>query len=94
MKKFCLFCVAVLVAACAMAGTNVFATQNFLQKDDVVAIADGDDVDLYLDCFENAVKAKDMDLAAKIAKIHLFGRKNTWRLFQIGKNAIFWKKLG
>lgn len=30
------------------------------------------DVDLYLDCFENAVKGKDMELAAKIANV-LYG---------------------
>ena len=33
---------------------------------------DGADADLYLDCFENAVKAKDMELAAKIANV-LYG---------------------
>lgn len=72
MKKFCLFSVVVLVAACAMAGTNVYALQESSKLSNVAVIADGDDVDLYLDCFENAVKAKDMELAAKIANV-LFG---------------------
>ena len=35
----------------------------------LMCYGDGGDADLYLDCFENAVKSKDMELAAKIANI-------------------------
>lgn len=61
-----------LIAVVSMAGTNVFSSQMFSMRTDVVAVTEGDDVDLYLDCFENAVKAKDMELSAKIANV-LYG---------------------
>ena len=70
MKKLCIFCVVMLVATISMA--NDFVSPMSSMRTGVVAVADGEDVDLYLDCFENAVKAKDMELAAKIANV-LYG---------------------
>ena len=61
-----------LLSVVSMAGSNVLASQESSVRTDVVVVSDGGDVDLYLDCFENAVKAKDMELAAKIANV-LFG---------------------
>ncbi|MBQ1652195.1 MAG: hypothetical protein II060_00255, partial [Bacteroidales bacterium] len=49
------------------ADSNLFST-----NEDFIVSPDGGDTDLYLDCFENAVKAKDMELAAKIANV-LYG---------------------
>lgn len=72
MKKLNLCIVAMLMAVVSMAGTNVIVSQLSPISENVVATADGEDVDLYLDCFENAVKAKDMELAAKIANV-LYG---------------------
>ncbi len=70
MKKFCVFCVVMLVAAVSMA--NDCVSPMFSMRTEMVSVVDGEVVDLYLDCFENAVKAKDMELAAKIANV-LFG---------------------
>lgn len=70
MKKFCVFCVVMLVAAISMA--NDCVSPMFSMRTEMVSVVDGEDVDLYLDCFENAVKAKDMELAAKIANV-LYG---------------------
>lgn len=70
MKKFCVFCVVMLVAAVSMA--NDCVSPMFSMRTEMVSVVDGEDVDLYLDCFENAVKAKDMELAAKIANV-LYG---------------------
>ena len=47
--------------------SHLFSTNN-----EFIVSTDGADADLYLDCFENAVKAKDMELAAKIANV-LYG---------------------
>ncbi|MBO7653000.1 MAG: hypothetical protein J6S84_09875 [Bacteroidales bacterium] len=47
--------------------SHLFSTNN-----EFIFSSDGADADLYLDCFENAVKAKDMELAAKIANV-LYG---------------------
>ena len=47
--------------------SHLFSTNN-----EFFFSSDGADADLYLDCFENAVKAKDMELAAKIANV-LYG---------------------
>ena len=71
MKKM-LLCAVVIVTVVSAMGANAecFAPQRNLMN---VVVANGDgDVDLYLDCFENAVKAKDMELAAKIANV-LYG---------------------
>ena len=71
MKKLVLFAVMTVAVISAM-GANVesFAPQKNLMN---LAVANDDgDVDLYLDCFESAVKSKDMELAAKIANI-LYG---------------------
>ena len=70
MKKFCVFCVVMLVAAVSMA--NDCVSPMFSMRTEMVSVVDGEDVDLYLDCFENAVKDKDMELAAKIASV-LYG---------------------
>ena len=70
MKKLCLYCIVVLASLASLA--NVYASPVSSIKCDYVAVEDGGDVDLYLDCFENAVKAKDMELAAKIANV-LYG---------------------
>lgn len=70
MKKLCIFCVVMLVAAVSMA--NDCVSPRFSMRTEMVSVVDGEDVDLYLDCFENAVKAKDMELAAKIANV-LYG---------------------
>lgn len=70
MKKFCVFCVVMLVAAISMA--NDCVSPMFSMRTEMVSVVDGEDVDLYLDCFENAVKDKDMELAAKIANV-LYG---------------------
>lgn len=70
MKKVCVFCVVMLVAAISMA--NDCVSPMFSMRTEMVSAVDGEDVDLYLDCFENAVKAKDMELAAKIANV-LYG---------------------
>lgn len=70
MKKVCVFCVVMLVAAISMA--NDCVSPMFSMRTEMVSVVDGEDVDLYLDCFENAVKAKDMELAAKIANV-LYG---------------------
>jgi|GEM_PF-6667624 hypothetical protein len=71
MKKLVLFAVMTVAVMSAMgANAEFFASQKNLM--DVVAVNNDGDVDLYLDCFENAVKSKDMELAAKIANI-LYG---------------------
>lgn len=70
MKKVCVYCVVMLVAAISMA--NDCVSPMFSMRTEMVSVVDGEDVDLYLDCFENAVKAKDMELAAKIANV-LYG---------------------
>ena len=59
-----------LAAVVSMA--NDFGSPVSSMRDEIFTITDGGDVDLYLDCFENAVKAKDMELAAKIANV-LYG---------------------
>lgn len=71
MKKM-LLCAVVIVTVVSAMGANAecFALQRNLMN--VVVANDDGDVDLYLDCFENAVKAKDMELAAKIANV-LYG---------------------
>lgn len=70
MKRLCMFCVVMLMTAVSMA--NVFASPVYSMRTETVTAVDGEDVDLYLDCFENAVKDKDMELAAKIANV-LYG---------------------
>ncbi len=70
MKRLCIFCVVMLMSAVSMA--NVFASPVYSMRSEAVTAVDGEDVDLYLDCFENAVKDKDMELAAKIANV-LYG---------------------
>lgn len=65
-----MFCVVMLMTAVSMA--NVFASPVYSMRTETVTAVDGEDVDLYLDCFENAVKDKDMELAAKIANV-LYG---------------------
>ena len=70
MKRLCIFCVVMLMTAVSMA--NVFASPVYSMRTEAVTAIDGEDVDLYLDCFENAVKDKDMELAAKIANV-LYG---------------------
>ena len=70
MKRLCMFCVVMLMTAVSMA--NVFASPVYSMRTETVTAVDGEDGDLYLDCFENAVKDKDMELAAKIANV-LYG---------------------
>ena len=65
-----MFCVVMLMTAVSMA--NVFASPVYSMRTETVTAVDGEDVDLSLDCFENAVKDKDMELAAKIANV-LYG---------------------
>ena len=74
MKKLFLFAamLTIVVASAFGAGVNGLVPQKVLLSDMSVVANDDDDVDLYLDCFENAVKSKDMELAAKIANI-LYG---------------------
>lgn len=74
MKKLFLFAamLTIVVASAFGAGVNGLVPQKVLLSDMSVVANGDDDVDLYLDCFENAVKSKDMELAAKIANI-LYG---------------------
>ena len=73
MKKiFYVFAVfAVLLVAGNMKAETLVSCLDF--SNETLSIGDdGHDVDMYLDCFENAVKLKDMELAAKIANV-LYG---------------------
>jgi len=72
MKKLVfLFSVIAIMGANALSAAPVFSLVDLLVSD-YVAVCDGNDADLYLDCFENAVKSKDMELAAKVANV-LYG---------------------
>lgn len=72
MKKLVfLFSVIAIMGANALSAAPVFSLVDLLVSD-YVAVGDGNDADLYLDCFENAVKSKDMELAAKVANV-LYG---------------------
>ena len=50
MKKLCLYCIVVLASLVSLA--NVYASPVSSIRCDYVAVEDGGDVDLYLDCFE------------------------------------------
>ena len=74
MKKLNLFAVVMTMMVVSAYGANVEKSvlQAVPMGVEYVAANNDGDVDLYLDCFENAVKAKDMELAAKIANV-LYG---------------------
>ncbi len=65
-----------LMAATMLSANNLNAdtvdSHLFSANENFIVSTDGGDADLYLDCFENAVKGKDMELAAKIANV-LYG---------------------
>lgn len=71
MKKLILFAVIITVAVSTALGSNdnLTALQAVSTNGAIVIANDDGDVDLYLDCFQNAVKDKDMELAAKIANV-------------------------
>ncbi|MBO4875344.1 MAG: hypothetical protein J5542_08570 [Bacteroidales bacterium] len=76
MKKLVYMLSIVTVAIVMLSANNLNAgiadSHLFSATEDLIVSTDGGDTDLYLDCFENAVKAKDMELAAKIANV-LYG---------------------
>ena len=71
MKKLILFAVIITVAVISAVGSNdnLTSLQTVSANGSIVTANDDGDVDLYLDCFQNAVKDKDMELAAKIANV-------------------------
>ena len=73
MKKLVLFAFMTVVVISVMGAE----TENLVPQSESInvmsaVVNDEGDVDLYLECFENAVKVKDMELAAKIANV-LYG---------------------
>ena len=64
--------VAIVMLSANNLNAGIVDSHLFSANEDFIVSPDGGDADLYLDCFENAVKAKDMELAAKIANV-LYG---------------------
>lgn len=70
--KFVFLSVAALTVLSLVANdssANAFFSCGVVDNQELLLVGDGGDADLYLDCFENAVKSKDMELAAKVANV-------------------------
>lgn len=67
MKNLNLFFVALALMCTFASANNLYANDNVVFYGNEVVASDGVDPDLFLDCFESAVKSGDMELAAKIA---------------------------